>query len=253
MVRIAIVVIGWLACVGACTPEREAAAPSAAHSGERTPPPEPAPSDPVEAKGGATGKVGATVARAKVEAADPPAPALGRDHLTAVPCKSDADCGWDDPCMPSRCVESTPNVGCDKSLPPPGTCRCLDERCTLEPQTIPEPRGTCEMGGCVVDRAAGRCVADTGDVAPNLRFTPPVEVGPSCDCQFPAKGCTFSWFSPVACKSDRDCWVSPSPRTHPIARPKALRGRDFKPCKDGETPPKCGPTGTCVLGPAYSC
>lgn len=105
----------------------------------------------------------------------------------------------------------------------------------------------------MVDRAAGRCVADTDGVPENLRTTPGVDVGPSCDCIEPTKGCAFTWFEPVACRDDRDCWVDGSPRLHPIARSKALRKRDFVPCKDGEVPPRCGPAGTCILGPGYTC
>ena len=105
----------------------------------------------------------------------------------------------------------------------------------------------------MVDRAAGRCVADTDGVPEGLRSTPGVDLGPSCDCVDPAKGCTFTWFEPVPCTTDRDCWFDPSPRLHPIARPKALRKRDFAPCKDGEVAPKCGPAGACILGPAFTC
>jgi hypothetical protein len=54
-------------------------------------------------------------------------------------------------------------------------------------------------------------------------------------------------------KTVRDCWVDPSPRRHPVARPKALRKRDFRPCADGEVAPMCGAAGHSVLGPAYSC
>lgn len=156
--------------------------------------------------------------------------------------------------MPTRCVEaSTSELACQESMPPPGTCRCIAGACTLEPKQAPKPTGTCEPRACVVDRAAGRCVADDGGVAENLRTSAGVDVGPSCDCIDPAQGCTFTWFAPVPCKTEKDCWVSPSPRRHPIARPPELRGRDFAPCKDGEVPPRCGPEGFCVLGPGYSC
>jgi hypothetical protein len=105
----------------------------------------------------------------------------------------------------------------------------------------------------VVDRAAGKCVADDGGVAEGVRINRGVDVGPSCDCIRPDEGCVFQWFEPVPCKTTRDCWVSPDPRRHPIARPRALRKRDFRPCADGEVAPLCGPAGHCVLGPAYSC
>jgi hypothetical protein len=189
------------------------------------------------------------------DAADegPRPPLLGRDHRSVVACSSDADCGWDDDCMPTRCVEASPREACDESGPPPGTCSCFDGACTLKPHTPPPPTGTCEPRACALDRAAGKCVADDGGVAENVRSAPGVEVGPTCDCILLAEGCVFQWFEPVPCKTDRDCWVDPSPRRHPIARPKALRKRDFKPCADGEVAPKCGPEGRCILGPAFSC
>lgn len=182
-----------------------------------------------------------------------PTPA-GRDHRSDVACASDADCGWDHPCMPRRCVEApTPGpIACDESSPPPGTCLCHAGACTLKPTAPPAPTGTCEPRACVVDRAAGRCVADDGGVAENLRASRPVDDGPSCDCPRPADGCVYTWYEPIPCETVRDCWVSPSPRRHPIARPKQLRGRDFKPCADGEAAPRCE-AGRCVVGPAYSC
>jgi hypothetical protein len=180
-------------------------------------------------------------------------PLLGRDHRSVVACTTNADCGWDDDCMPTRCVGASPREACDESGPPPGACSCLEGACTLEPKLAPTPSGTCEPRACMLDRAAGKCVADDGGVAENIRSAKPVDVGPSCDCIKPAEGCVFQWFAPVPCKTDRDCWIDPSPRRHPIARPKALRKRDFRPCADGEAAPKCGPAGHCVVGPAYSC
>jgi len=184
--------------------------------------------------------------------APPASPPPGRDHRSFVACSSDADCGWDNPCTPRRCVEAQAPVDCEESSPSPGTCLCLAGACTLKPHTPPPPTGTCEPRACVVDRSAGICVADDGDVPQNIRSTKPVDVGPSCDCIHPATGCTFTWFDPVPCETVRDCWVSPSPRRHPIARPKQLRRRDFQPCADGEAAPRCS-DGHCVVGPAFSC
>lgn len=191
-----------------------------------------------------------------IEPAPPPAPPAapppGRDHRSAVACSTDAECGWDDPCQPRRCVEPPAPTECDKSSPAPGACLCVAGACTLKPDPPPPPAGTCEPRACVVDLAGGRCVADDGGVPQHIRATRPVDVGPSCDCPNPASGCTYSWFEPVPCETVRDCWVSPSPRRHPIARPKHLRKRDFKPCADGEAAPRCN-EGTCVVGPAFSC
>lgn len=57
----------------------------------------------------------------------------------------------------------------------------------------------------------------------------------------------------VPCKTVDDCWVSAKrfPAT-PIARPKHLKGKPFKPCVDGEVAPTCGSNGACgLLG--YDC
>lgn len=177
---------------------------------------------------------------------------LGRDHRSFVACSADSDCGWDDSCFPTRCVEAGPPQACEESAPRPGSCSCVLGACTLKPNKPPVASGPCEVRGCVVDRAAGACVADTKGVPENIRVNPGVEEGPSCDCVTPSKGCTFQWFDAVPCKTARDCWIDPSPRKHPVARPKHLRGRDFKPCEDGEVAPQCR-AGFCALGPAYSC
>ena len=179
-------------------------------------------------------------------------PKLGRDHRTAVPCSVDDDCGWDDPCLPSRCVEASPPAVCEESAPAPGSCLCVAGACTLKPSKPPIADGPCETRGCVVDRAGGTCVAETAGVAEGLRTNPGLSSGPSCDCDTPGDGCTFRWFEPVACKSERDCWVDSAPRPHPVKRPKSLRGRDFKPCSDGEIAPSCN-DGVCRLGLAYRC
>lgn len=184
----------------------------------------------------------------------PTAPDLGADDRTVAACSSDADCGFDDPCVPQRCVAAKLDAGqaaCEETAPAPGVCLCLQGGCTLEPTAAPAPTGTCEVRGCRVDRAGGKCVADTGGVAEGLRTNPRVEQGPSCDCIEPAKGCVFSWFDPIPCKSELDCWVDPSPRPHPVKRPAHLR-RPFRPCKDGEIPPICE-GGKCALGGGYRC
>lgn len=188
--------------------------------------------------------------------ASPPEPkaVLGTDHRSAAPCASDADCGWDDPCMPTRCMASEMHdMKCSESRPPPGACLCVAGACTLKPKTPPSSTQPCAFRGCVVDRAGGRCVADTGGVAENFRTNPPVSTGPSCDCVKPATGCTFTWHDPVPCKTVRDCWIELDPRPHPVKRPAHLRGREFKPCHDGEISPACNDAGQCVLGLGWRC
>jgi len=185
-----------------------------------------------------------------------PKPVLGADHLSVAPCESDADCGWDDPCAAERCmaaVASDIDVKCSESRPAPGACLCLSGGCTLKPIQTPEATEPCEDRGCVVDRAGGRCIADTRGVKENFRTNSGVDVGPSCDCLSQAAGCAFTWYESVPCKTVRDCWVEEVPRPHPVKRPAHLRGRDFKPCSDGEISPQCSRAGQCVLGGNWFC
>lgn len=243
----ALILLGLGILAAACASPSPAAATQDVQDVGSTPAPGAAPPEAVPAPSEPAGTP------TKSTTAPPAEPLLGRDHRSVVACSSDADCGWDDTCTPTRCVEHGPPSACDESTKPPGTCSCFEGSCTLKPDTPPPPSGTCEPRACALDRAAGRCVADDGGVVEGLRSTPALDVGPSCDCIDPAKGCTFQWFEPVPCKTTRDCWVDPSPRRHPIARPKHLRKRDFKPCADGEAAPLCSADGQCVVGPAFSC
>jgi hypothetical protein len=52
----------------------------------------------------------------------------------------------------------------------------------------------------------------------------------------------------VACQSDDDCWLD---GTKPIARPRALRGKRLRPCKDSERVPICK-AGACAVE-GYKC
>ena len=242
----------WWAVACSAGPERPATSEPAAAPATPTAPPtsEPAATAPPSA-------TAPVVTAASAAPAPEPLPGSlsGSDYRSAAACEDDADCGFDDPCMPQRCVASR-SFGaqkCSESRPPPGACTCLEGRCTLEPREQPKPDGPCEVRGCVVDRAGGRCVADTRGVADNFRTNGGLSIGPSCDCIEPAKGCRFSWHAPVPCRTERDCWIDELPRPHPVPRPRHLRGRDFRPCQDGETAPQCGPDGHCVLGPAFGC
>ncbi|HTE55120.1 MAG TPA: hypothetical protein VK698_29915 [Kofleriaceae bacterium] len=94
--------------------------------------------------------------------------------------------------------------------------------------------------GCLMDVAAGTCAP--GD-DPDIR--PPGQPGPRCGCDSrEPRRCHYVWVDPVPCASDEDCWVSDG--GSPIARPKKLRRKRFRPCKDGENVPVCD-SGTCVL------
>jgi hypothetical protein len=183
-----------------------------------------------------------------------PEPEPGADHRSVARCDSDADCGWNDPCVPTRCMAAvSSDLKCSETRPAPGACLCWSGRCTLKPKRPPKAQGPCEVRGCVVDRAGGTCVADTRGVKENFRHNSGAEAGPSCDCLKPAAGCAFTWYEPVACTTVRDCWVDSEPRPHPVRRPAHRRGGEFKPCHDGEISPQCGPAGHCVLGGFWDC
>jgi hypothetical protein len=98
-----------------------------------------------------------------------------------------------------------------------------------------------------MDVAAGTCTpgADPDTVRPG-------EPGPHCRCDgHEPRRCHYVWVDPVPCTSDADCWVSQKGFSHAIARPKKLRGKRFRPCKDGEEAPACQ-SGSCVLR-GYTC
>ena len=169
-------------------------------------------------------------------------------------CAADADCAFQDPCAPDRCVTAasvTPSAGCDKSRPPTGTCVCFEKRCSLKPgPTHPKMAVDADctyVQGCTLDRAAGTCAPGRDE-----DFRPNREIGPRCDCDSHVpQRCHFSWLDPIACTSVEDCWVDPAPFSHPIKRPRSKKGKKFRPCKDGEVAPACA-EGHCTLL-AYGC
>src|SRR4051812_3473292 len=75
-------------------------------------------------------------------------------------CGADGDCGWDDPCIPRRCQPGRPPpVGCDKSSRPLGLCRCIDRRCTLQPDAPPPASEACDADrDCQPDPGTALCV-----------------------------------------------------------------------------------------------
>jgi hypothetical protein len=176
----------------------------------------------------------------------------GRGPL-AHACTADADCVWEDPCVPRACVVkgAVKPTACDESLAPDGSCSCVEGVCSKKPKNPVAATGTCEVRGCIVDPGRGQCITDTGGVAEGLRTDRHLNEGPSCDCINPASGCQFNWFDAVPCKSELDCWISHDPRARPVPRPKNMR-RPFRPCKDGETAPVCE-AGKCRVGPHYKC
>ena len=182
-------------------------------------------------------------------AATPATPAV---DTTA--CAADADCAFDNPCDPQRCVAaaSVPaSPGCKESRSPTGTCVCFEKRCSLRPgpghPKVAVDADCTYTQGCALDRAAGRCAPGRDD-----DFRPDRSIGPRCDCdRHVPQRCHFSWLDPVACTSVDDCWVEKLPFSHPIKRPRSRKGKKFRPCKDGEVAPACQ-DGRCTLL-AYGC
>lgn len=235
-VRRALCILGLVSLSCSSSSEsRQSPAAAAAQGGQSAPPADSPPARTASDAGAAT-------------AAAPATPAGDRSA-----CAADADCAFDDPCNPQRCLAAAAPaaVGCDKSRPPTGTCVCFEKRCALEPgPTHPKVAVDADcthVEGCALDRAAGRCAPGRDD---DLR--PERSVGPRCDCDSHVpQRCHFSWLDPIACTSVDDCWVDPAPFSHPIKRPRAKKGKRFRPCKDGEVAPACQ-DGRCTLL-AYGC
>ena len=103
------------------------------------------------------------------------------------------------------------------------------------------------MKRCGLEQAAGRCVV--GDMTEANRL--PRDAGPACVCDEASDRCEFRWIDAIPCESGRDCWISDDAPRRPVARPKRLRGRRFRPCRDGELAPACR-QGRCTLA-AYKC
>ena len=176
------------------------------------------------------------------------APADSLQHA----CEANDDCGWDDPCVPQRCVgapDAEPSeVACNESRPAPGECLCAVGRCTLRRTEAPEPVAGCGGGFCSLDPSAGRCVtARTGTAGSPAR-------GPYCYCDGVDDTCRFEWREPIPCRTTNDCWVDGGRPVRPVRRPRRLRGRTFRPCVDGETAPTCNDEGFCDFVPLiFSC
>ena len=208
--------------------------PASSTSGRaQDPPTEPSGDGPVSAPSANTG-----------DPVAPPEPPPKREPYVPDPdgfgdaCLADTECGWDDPCVPTRCVGASnvpSDLKCDETAPPPGTCSCVERRCSLRPNEAPAPAPSCRREACGLDQSAGRCVAGTQLEANRYIRTH----GPACHCDQDTLECQFVWVEPIECEDENACWVSNSRPYHPIARPKSLRGREFRPCRDGEVAPVC--------------
>jgi hypothetical protein len=180
--------------------------------------------------------------------AAPPDPTWRGDY-----CDESSDCGWDDPCQPTRCQKGAPAPrDCEKSLPAPGECLCNENMCTLRPtgDAAVTTAGTCKAAAdCAIDVATGTCHAGgTSLIGPITRQ------GPVCTCDAKAGTCGFVWSGPVACKSYRDCSYVRLPRLRAVPSrlvPRSHKGK-VRPCKDGEIDSVCGEDGVCrIVG--WSC
>ena len=178
---------------------------------------------------------------------DPPPVAKPKATGYGEPCKTAEDCGWNDPCAPTQCVAaSNQEAGtCDQQPEPPGACECIDERCVLHPSAVPPAEVACKKGLCGLDEATATCQSGEMEKANEKRA-----VGPVCVCN-DDELCEFTWVEPIACKSDKDCWVTDAPPYYPVPRPKAKRKHKFLPCKDGEAAPVCRDRQCAVIG--YGC
>lgn len=168
-------------------------------------------------------------------------------------CRNDADCGWDDPCMPARCgkASTAPFPGCDESAPPPGTCTCVEQQCTLRPT---RPTHGASAPGCTTDADCAIDVATaTCHVKGQTLIGPITEQGPVCTCAAGGR-CQWSWVGPVPCKTWRDCSWTRAPRLRPVPSSQVPRPVDHpvEACRDGERDSVCTPQGTCRIV-AWSC
>lgn len=127
-------------------------------------------------------------------------------------CTKTSECGWDDDCIPHRCVARSPKPReCDKSLPSLGDCRCIEATCTYV-RTKPEATGSCAKDDeCEFDPATGLCRPGSPPAAPIF------EEGSFCRCV--AKSCAVERVEPVPCKTALDCsWLEDPRRPAPASK-----------------------------------
>lgn len=181
---------------------------------------EPTPAPSLPASPAATGApIDAAIATAPPAHESPAEDSLG--------CKTDAECVVTSfvgcctccPCGPLRAA----NAAAEELKKKP----CAAESC---------PSCTSFVGDCVAcpdpnkEGFAARCIADKCTLVETKAAEPPPP-------------------APIACRTDDDCWIDDAFR--PIARPKALRGKKIRPCKDGGHVPACK-DGTCNVR-VYKC
>lgn len=166
-------------------------------------------------------------------------------------CAAASDCAWDEPCAPTACrankSKRDPRVKpeCEESAPPPGTCECVEHRCTLRPNPKVDTASKAACAGdheCAVDPATARCYMTKNPSKQRLQRPLRVE-GPLCRCDAASKRCKLDWVPKVSCKTFRDCGWSTGPVRHPVRATKP-RKRKRRPCVDGPFDSVCVPDKT---------
>lgn len=184
--------------------------------------------------------------------ADEPAPAVPAEVVATEPaeaplaigCEVDADCGWDDLCAPTRCVEHRERAAeCSASREAPGACACLGGHCTLVPAA--SARGPACRSFCSADPSGGTCLADD-----TRGLLPDGVIGPGAGCTCEGTGasaaCRYDVVPLVPCTDARDCDVEDGALGLRPIRARHRRRRDFVPCRDGDWAPVCN-RGACGI------
>lgn len=172
----------------------------------------------------------------------------------AIPCDADGDCGWDDPCVPTHCVEHRePASDCSGASPAPGACACLGGYCTLVPTGTSASSGGVVPGPpcrsfCSADPSGGTCLPDDPS---GLMRDGVIRAGAECRCEpqgAPDATCRFEIVPSIACTDARDCDAVDGPSGPRPQRAHPRRRRDFVPCRDGEWAPVCNQGFCSVVG-----
>lgn len=163
-----------------------------------------------------------------------------------IACDVDADCGWDDPCAPTRCVEHRERAAeCSASREAPGACACLGGHCTLVPGA--GASGPACRSFCSADPSGGTCLADD-----TRGLLPDGVVGPGASCTCEGTGasaaCRYDVVPLVPCTDARDCDVEDGAHGLRPIRARHRRRRDFVPCRDGEWAPVCNQGACGIVG-----
>jgi hypothetical protein len=198
------------------------------------------------------------------DAAPPPAPDAAPaawDGERGDLCKVDGDCGFDDPCLPTRCVgtkAARAATACDESAPPPGSCGCASGWCQLHRDAhAPSPETGCKADDdCALDASRGVC-----HVAPGRGGRGPIwDEGGYCRCDASSGLCRAEYVAPIPCQSYRDCSYLTDPlRPVPSSQTPRLKKQPVKPCADGEKDAVCVPASDAPGAPktcrvvAWSC